>query len=375
MKRLLTIGHSYVVALNRRLAHEMARAGQGRWSVTAAAPIEYPGDLRRIVLERFEGEASALVPLGTRAAGVPHLMLYRGLRPLLEQPWDVVHCWEEPYVAAAAQIARRTPTKARFVFATFQNLPKEYPFPLAAFERRVLRRADGWIAFGKSTYEAQARRDSHYASLPSRIISPGVDTSAFSPSAGVRRAVRESLGWTDDIPVVGFLGRFVPEKGIGVLLDALSRTRNPWRALFVGDGPERGTVEAFAEARTGHVRIVSDATHDDVPRWLNAMDLLCAPSQTTPRWREQFGRMLVEAMACGVPVLASDSGEIPHVLEDAGNVVSEGDVSAWAEGIDRLLSDPAMRQELAARGRRRACDRFAWSVIASEHLRFFEELT
>ena len=202
VKRLLTIGHSLVVALNGRLAHEIARAGQGRWSVTSAAPIEYPGDLRRIVLERFEGEASALVPLGTRAVGVPHLMLYRGLRPLLGQRWDLVHCWEEPYVAAAAQIARRTPANARFVFATFQNIPKEYPFPLAAFERRVLHRADGWIAFGKSTYEAQLGRDPHYASLPSRIISPGVDTSAFAPSANVRRAARESLGWTDDIPVV-----------------------------------------------------------------------------------------------------------------------------------------------------------------------------
>ena len=375
MKRLLTIGHSYVVALNRRLAHEMACAGKGKWSVTSAAPLEYPGDLRRIALERFEGEASELVPLRTRVASVPHLMLYRGLRPLFEQPWDIVHCWEEPYVAAAAQIARRTPANARFVFATFQNVPKEYPFPLAAFERRVLRRADGWIAFGKSAYDAQAGRDSEYASLPSRIISPGVDTSAFSPSAGVRRAARESLGWTDEIPVVGFLGRFVPEKGVALLLDALSRSRSPWRALFVGDGPERGTVEAFAEARADRVRIVSDATHDDVPRWLNAMDLLCAPSQTTPRWREQFGRMLVEAMACGVPVVASDSGEIPHVLANAGIVVSEGDVNAWAEAIDRLLADPAMRRELAAKGRRRASDRFAWSVVASEHLRFFEELT
>lgn len=375
MKRLLTIGHSYVVALNRRLAHEMALAGQGRWSVTAAAPFEYPGDLRRIALERFDGEASALVPLGTRAARMPHLMLYRGLRPLLEQPWDVVHCWEEPYVAAAAQIARRTPANARFVFATFQNITKEYPFPFAALERRVLRRADGWIAFGKTTHDAQSRRDLPYASLPSRIISPGVDTSLFSSSASARCAARESLGWTGETPVVGFLGRFVAEKGVPTLLDALTRTRNEWRALFVGDGPQRDAVETFAAARTGRVRIVSDATHQDVPRWLNAMDVLCAPSQTTPRWREQFGRMLVEAMACGVPVIASDSGEIPHVLADAGILVPEGNVGAWTEAIDRLLIDPALRQELAVRGRQRAAQRFAWGVVAADHLRFFEELT
>jgi glycosyltransferase involved in cell wall biosynthesis len=65
------------------------------------------------------------------------------------------------------------------------------------------------------------------------------------------------------------------------------------------------------------VRIVKVA-HDEVPAYLNAMDLLCAPSLTTPSWREQLGRMVVEALACGVPVISSDSGELPFVVADAG---------------------------------------------------------
>lgn len=374
MKRLLTIGHSYVVALNRRLAHEMALAGQGRWSVTAAAPTEYPGDLRHIVLESFAGEASSLVALRTRAPRLPHLMLYRGLGSLFEQKWDVVHCWEEPYVAAAAQLARRTPAEARFVFATFQNIAKEYPFPFANFERRVLRRADGWIAFGKTAHDTQLARDARYASLPSRVISPGVDTTLFAPAPSVRAATREALGWNDDVPVVGFLGRLVPEKGIATLVEALAHVYCPWRALFVGDGPERATIDALAARRPGRVHIVSDATHDAVPKWLNAMDVICAPSLTTTVWREQFGRMLVEAMACGVPLVASDSGEIPNVVGDAALVVSEGAVEEWTAAIERMLTDENLRQRLATRGRRRAVERFAWNVVASEHLKFFEEL-
>ena len=375
MKRLLTIGHSYVVGLNRRLAHEMAVAGKGQWSVTAAAPAEYPGDLRKITLERFQGEASDLVALGTRAARIPHLMVYRGLRPLLEQPWDVVHCWEEPYVAAAAQVARRMRSGSRLVFATFQNIAKEYPFPLATFERRVLDRANGWIAFGKTTHDVQVERMERYRSLPSRVIPPGVDTTSFVPSADTRRAARASLGWDDEIPVIGYLGRFVPEKGLDTLTSALERLSTPWRALFVGDGPQRGMLEQFAAKRAGQVRIIHDARHDDVPRWLNAMDVLCAPSISTPRWREQFGRMLVEAMACGVMVIASDSGEIPYVIGDAGLVVPERDIDRWTLEIDRALADASLRHDYASRGRHRATTRFAWHTVATEHLRFFEELT
>ena len=114
--------------------------------------------------------------------------------------------------------------------------------------------------------------------------------------------------------------------------------------------------------------------HDEVPEYLNVMDLLCAPSQTTGRWREQFGRMLIEAMACGVPVIASRSGEIPHVVSDTGLLVDEADVARWTEAIDRLLEDADLRRDLAARGLARAHEKYAWPVVARAHLAFFEEL-
>ena len=133
-------------------------------------------------------------------------------------------------------------------------------------------------------------------------------------------------------------------------------------------------LSAFGAAHPGRVRVLTDVAHDDVPDHLNAMDLMCAPSQTTARWREQFGRMLIEAMACGVPVVASRSGEIPHVVGDAGLVVDEADVASWTSAIDRLLGDPAVRRDLSARGIARAHDKYAWPVVARAHLEFFEEL-
>jgi glycosyltransferase involved in cell wall biosynthesis len=373
MKRVLTIGHSYVVELNRRLADEMARQGNGRWSVTAAAPKRYHGDLRPIVLERGPDEACEVRGLPAHLTRFPHLMFYGGLRKLLAERWDMIHCWEEPYVTAGAQIATLAPAGVPLVFATFQNLSKQYPPPFNWMERRVLSRASGWIAFGRTIHETQAARPG-YSGIPSRVIPPGVDTHRFAPDASARRRVRSDRGWHDEIPVVGFLGRFVPEKGLGVLTAALRRVADPWRALFVGGGENQSELHALAASYPGRVSIAIGVPHDEVPGYLNAMDLLCAPSQTTSRWREQFGRMLIEAMACGVPVLASRSGEIPHVVGDAGLLLGEDDVEAWATAIHNVASDPELRRDLADRGLRRARLEFAWPVVARRHLEFFDDV-
>ena len=373
MKRLLTIGHSYVIALNRRLADEMARQGAGEWEVTAAAPSSYAADLGRVALEPRAGEACRVVGLPVHADRVPHVMFYRRLRRLLSQPWDVIHCWEEPYVVSGAQLACLAPATATFVFATFQNLSKRYPPPFNWIERRVVSRADGWIAFGHTVHDTLAPRDG-YGRRPSRIIPPGVDTVKFAPDAAARARLRVERGWDDRVPVVGFVGRFVPQKGCGLLMAALRRVSSPWRALFVGGGPELPALQAFAAEFRGRVSIATGVAHDDVPSYLNAMDILAAPSQTTMRWREQFGRMLIEAMACGVAVAASRSGEIPHVVGDAGLILPEDDREAWTAGLERLLSDGAERGRLAGRGLARARAEFAWPVVARRHLDFFDEL-
>jgi phosphatidyl-myo-inositol dimannoside synthase len=374
VKRLLTIGHSYVVAGNRRLAHEMAVQGRGQWEVTAAAPERLAGDLREITLEPIANEASAVRPLRVRLGRVPHLRSYGApLTELLAERWDVVHVWEEPYVAACAQIAKAAPGTARLVPATFQNIAKRYPPPFGYFERRVMQRANGWIAFGETVHETLRTR-SAYASRPSRVISPGVDVCRFRPDAQARAAVRHRLGWPGDTAVVGFLGRFVPEKGLTTLMRALEGARHPWRALFVGGGPLESELEAFAAAHQDRVRILTKVAHDEVPAHLNAMDLLCAPSETTAGWREQFGRMLIESMACGVPVLANRSGEIPHVVGDAGVILEEHDIDGWTGAIDRLINDTEARDDLAERGLTRARERFALPVVARAHLDFFDEL-
>src|SRR5262249_6787421 len=155
----------------------------------------------------------------------------------------------------------------------------------------------GWVAFGRTVADALGVRPG-YRDRPYCLIPPGVDVDRFRPDLDAGRAVRRALGWADDgPPVVGFLGRLVPEKGLGLLTRVLDSLHSSWRALFVGAGPEAEQLRAWARRHGDQVRVCTDVGHDAVPRYLNAMDVLCAPSQTTPRWREQFGRMLIEAFA------------------------------------------------------------------------------
>jgi glycosyltransferase involved in cell wall biosynthesis len=103
-----------------------------------------------------------------------------------------------------------------------------------------------------------------------------------------------------------------------------------------------------------------------MPDHYRQMDLLVVPSLTRPNWKEQFGRVLIEAMASQVPVIGSNSGEIPNVIGDAGLLFPENDAPALSELIEGLIRDPARRAELGRRGRKRVLDRFTQDQIANE---------
>jgi glycosyltransferase involved in cell wall biosynthesis len=396
-RKLLSIGHSYVVALNRRLVNEIARIGKEEWEVTTVAPSFMHGDLRPMHLEVDPNEICQLKAVPVYLSQRIHVMTYSWqLKQILQQGWDLVHCWEEPYILAGGQIAwwmpketplvyrtaqsrtssyldRFLPNRTPLVYFSFQSHSKLYPPPFDWIERYSMSRASGWICSGHTVAEALKPRPGY--SLPMRLIPLGVDVNHFYPAPDAGLQIRRSLEWEEQgAPVIGYLGRLVPDKGLDLLMQVLDRLQTPWRALFVGTGPMEATLQAWANCHPDRVRICTTVKHDEVPQYLNAMDILCAPSQTMPHWREQFGRMLVEAFACGVPVVGSDSGEIPYVIQNAGVVVGEKDEQGWVEALSDLLDSPSRREELAAKGLQRAHSVYAWPVIAKQHLEFFTEL-
>jgi glycosyltransferase involved in cell wall biosynthesis len=111
-----------------------------------------------------------------------------------------------------------------------------------------------------------------------------------------------------------------------------------------------------------------------MPRFYNGLHVLVLPSRTMPNWKEQFGRVLIEAMACGVPVVGSSSGESPHIVGEGGLVFPEGDVSALRAALQRLRADPLLRASLAEAGRQRVLQHYTQSRIAAETVAVYREL-
>jgi glycosyltransferase involved in cell wall biosynthesis len=147
---------------------------------------------------------------------------------------------------------------------------------------------------------------------------------------------------------IGFIGRLVPEKGIDDLLDF-----GP-RLLCVGDGPLAGAVRAVGG------EVTAARSTDELAEQLGRMAVLAAPSRTTPAWKEQFGRMIIEAMAAGVPVVAYASGALPEVMGPDGVLVTEGDRTGLVNAIEAVLDDPG---RLGEQGRARAWSRYRWTVV------------
>ena len=184
------------------------------------------------------------------------------------------------------------------------------------------------------------------------VVPNGIDLETFFPLKDAV-SVRDALGIPPTARLIGTVGRLVRFKGHKYLLDALVRLRHSHptvRLLIVGGGPERDTLERYAQER-GLVEAAMFLGHRaDVADLLVAMELFILPSEA-----EDFGRVLLEAMATGRPVVATAAGGVPEVVEAnvTGLLVEPADAAALAEAVSTLLADPRRAQAMGQAGRQR----------------------
>lgn len=362
--RVLMLSKACVVGEYQRKLEALAR--QPDVELTCLVPPFWRQGDTRLALERAHtaGYRLAVVPL--RFNGHFHFFHFVGLRRWLERVApDVVHVDEEPYNLASGLALRLAARRgARRLFFTWQNLYRRYPPPFSWWERYSLRAAQHALA-GSEEAGGVLRRKGYRG--PIAVIPQfGVDPTVFQPRP---RSPRAEL-------LIGYAGRLVEEKGLAVLLQAAAQLDRPWRLEIVGAGPLRNALGQQADALGigERVSFVPHAPSGAMPALVAQWDVLALPSLTRPNWKEQFGRILVEAMASGVPCVGSDSGEIPHVLGDAGLVVPEGDAGALAAALGRLADDPGLRAELAERGRARVLTHYTHARIAEETCAVYREL-
>ena len=332
-----------------------------RWGGQPDEPA-LPGDPRTIALPAL-------------LHGHNHFHLYRGLGAVLdaERP-DLVHADEEPYSAVTGQVAALCARRGiPFVFFAWQNIPKRLPAPFVRLRRAVFARAAGAIA--GTPRAADVLREWGWPGHLAVIPQMGVDEARFRPDLEARRRVRERLGVAETTPLVGYVGRLVPEKGVDMLIDALAALPGAVLAV-VGGGPEEEELRRRAHRRgvSDRVRFAGAVPSAQVPEWMAALDVLSLPSRTTRGWSEQFGRVLVEAMACGVVVVGSDSGEIPWVVGEGGIVFPEDEPAVLVRTLRGLCGSPERRAEIGARGKARVLARFTNERIVEETLHFYEEV-
>jgi glycosyltransferase involved in cell wall biosynthesis len=303
-----------------------------------------------------------------------YLMHYRSdlARLLREIQPDVLDIWEEPWSLTSAQaiwLARHISPQTRIVVETEQNIFKRLPPPFQQFQNYSLRHAHYLV--GRSQEALEVAQQKGYRG-PAEVVGNAVDPTLFRP---LDRAVcRRELGLEGF--VAGYVGRMVESKGLGDMVEALPLCPEEVRLLFVGDGPYRAVLERRAQqlSVSGRVRFLENRPREALPQLMNAIDVLTLVSHTTASWKEQFGRVIIEAHACRTPVIGSDSGAIPEVVGEGGLIVPERSPRALAEAFCTLQASPERCAELGERGYARALAHYTWEQVAGQMRQVYQRV-
>ncbi len=361
--RVLMLSKACIVGIYQPKLEAIARRGV---DLTVLVPPAWSDERGNQQLERSFTAGYSLRPIPIRLNGNFHLHHYPTLaREIAALQPQIVHIDEEPYNLAtwqALRLARRA--GARSLFFTWQNIARRYPPPFNWGERWSMRCAD--YAIAGTDAAAAVLRGKGYRGRLKTIPQFGTSEALFAPAPTMPQRPF----------TIGYIGRIVPEKGIDILLRAAAQLDGDWRLRLVGGGSARGAMQALAQALAvgDRVTFAGQLPSAELPAEYHKIDVLVLPSLTRPNWKEQFGRVLVEAMASGVPVIGSDSGAIPGVIGAAGRIVPEGDVEALARALRDLRDQPDKSSELSEQGRARFLAHFTHERIAEATVAVYREI-
>ena len=394
--KILTVSHTYIVDLNCEKLRSLARIDPSV-EVTVVVPKRWkPGGVQSEEIESKpkKEDRFSIVPIsnfsqnnqGLLSFGTEIVSLLQRFKP------DIIQVEQGAKSLGYAELItlnRLLNLKAKNVLFTWWNLPYNVKFPLSLLEGYNLRHTEGLVAGNQDG--ADILREHGYRGPICVMPQLGVDELLFQLEK--QPALAAQLGIRAEEFVIGFAGRFVEEKGLLTLFKALQQLsqqlykdelERSWKLLLLGRGPLENRLKEESQTMGfgDHIIWINSVPHADVPKYINLMDTLILPSETTyatqtlsaTGWKEQFGHVIIEAMACQVPVIGSDSGEIPRVIKDSGLIFPEGDASSLAEKITTLINSPEQRRELARSGHCRVLKKYTNAALASQLLSFYKTL-
>lgn len=354
-RRLLVISHPAVVNVNQEVYRELLHRG---WQVTIVVPSRWRHEYSRkpVRPQALAGMESTLRPTRIAFPGRVQRHVYLARCHSVCQRIDphVAFIEAEPYSLAATQWGHALKRlDIPFGVQCYENIDRDLPSPVRWLRSRVLRDA----AFVAARSDSAGRLVREWGAR---------GEVGFAPPAVPRW---ESVPTAPAHPfTVGYAGRLIERKGLFDLLAAVRRLDAPVELIMIGNGEIRDQLVGQPIPGSS-VRVLDGLTHDQMASGYAQLDVLVVPSHTTATWKEQFGRVIVEALWCGVPVVGSDSGEIPWLIELTGGgiVFPEGDHDALADALEKLRGQPELRRELAATGRA-AVERLFSVPAASDRL-------
>ena len=388
MMRILVASHSYIVDLNCEKLRALARL-EPDIEVTVVVPRRWrPGGVQNKIIETQprQEESFRVVPVsnfsennqGLLTFGTDIISLLRQFRPQIIQVEQGAKALGYAQLITLNKLMR---LKAKNLFFTWWNLPYDLKFPISVLEAYNLDNTHGVIAGNQDG--AEVLRQHGYQGLIKVMPQLGVDENRFYSQP--QPELKSQLEIQPNDFVVGFVGRFVEEKGLLTLGLALAGLRErPWKWLLLGRGPLQTVLmeKAVEWGIKDRLIWVESVPHDEVPRYINLMSTLVLPSETNTLfktltaagWKEQFGHVLIEAMASKVPVMGSDSGEIPYVIAEAGLIFPEKDVASLQKCLLSLMEQPELAQKLAQRGYERVMSHYTNQALARQLLAFYKQL-
>lgn len=254
------------------------------------------------------------------------------------------------------------------------NVYPDYKPLTRRLTQKVIEEADQLVAVSRDLKEsaevlAQPKREI-------RVIYMGCDTEAFRPDEAARERIRRLWGIPPQEKIILFVGRLVEAKGIFELLEAFSRLQtqpSKTHLMLLGDDRDRLRLENRVKQNglNDVVHFVGVRPHSEMPSWMNAADLLALPSHG-----EGLPNAIVEAMACGIPVVVTNVGGIPEVVEDnkSGFLIEKGDIDSLTAVIEDLLKDEEKRKEMGAYGRSVIEQSFSWQKSAKALRGLYDEI-
>jgi glycosyltransferase involved in cell wall biosynthesis len=319
---VFVLWQSLVVSGYRSFFDHLARLGACRVALAAPARFREAGN-QEVACAPFTGPLPGFVLPAT--AWHVQAVWFHGLRRAMRAVFAgaerrIFLCIAEPY-SLTALLAWLVAPRCEFVLYAAQNIVKKQPLPLRLIQALMFRRAAAILVVGAE--QEQVLRTLGYRGRT--IAFPlWYDRTRFHPGQRPHRSV------------VGYAGGLTDAKGVRDLLAAMKLMPDASYRI-AGAGPLQADVERACR-ELPDAKYLGALPLDAMPDFYRGLDVLVVPSRTTPAWKEQFGRVIIEAMACGVVVLGSRSGEIPRVIGDDGRLFDEGDPQDLARVLKANLT-------------------------------------